>query len=126
MRAATLGRSLCRQFCSSLSPAREGPVSDISGQRVVVITVTPASPTIEVGSTIQLSALARDVNSEIVNGASFVGSSFNTSVATVDPNGLVTAVAVGNAIVDARIPGVAVTAGSASIHVAAAAASGGR
>jgi uncharacterized protein YjdB len=102
-----------------------GSSSDIDGQRVVVITVTPSAPSVAVGTTIQLQAKAQDVNSNDVPSATFVWSSFNESAATVSATGLVTGVAVGDAIVDARIVGVAVTAGSASVNVVAAAAAPG-
>ncbi len=122
MRAAKLGLILLPAILVTLVFCEGGSSADVDDQRVVVITVTPPSPTISVGSTVQLAAEARDVNSDVVSGATFVWSSFNESVATVDSNGLVTGVAAGEAIVDARIPGVAVTAGSASVSVVAAAA----
>ncbi len=122
MRAATLGRILLPAALVILVACEGRSSTTVDDQRVVVITVSPPTPTVEVGSSIQLSALARDVNSNIVNGASFVWSSFNESVATVESGGLVTGVAVGAAIIDARIPGVSVTAGSASLTVVAAAA----
>lgn len=92
--------------------------SDIDDRVIAVIAVTPPSPTIVgIGNTVQLSASAIDVNGEIVNSATFVWSSFNEPVATVNSKGLVTAVSAGGAIIDARIPGVSVTAGTANVTV---------
>ncbi len=117
MKVGKLGLMLLPAILISLASCEGGSSSDIDDQRVVVITVAPPTPTITVGSTVQLEATARDVNSQVVSGASFVWSSFNEPVVTVDANGLVTARAVGDAIVDARIVGVAVTAGSANVRV---------
>lgn len=122
MRAGKLATTLLSAALVVLAACEGGPPSGIDDRRVVVISVTPPSPSVAVGATVQLTATARDVNSDIVPGATFVWSSFNVGVATVDSDGLVTGVAAGNAIVDARIPGVAVTAGSASVTVTAAAA----
>jgi len=125
VRVATLGRMLLPAVSVLLVSCESGSSADIDGQRVVVITVTPSSPDVTVGGTIQLQAIAQDVTGNDVTGASFVWSSFNKSAATVSSTGLVTGVAVGEAIVDARIVGVAVTAGSASVSVVAAAAAPG-
>ena len=95
--------------------------SGIDNRVIAVITVTPPSPTIVgIGNTIQLSASAIDIKGETVNSATFVWSSFDEPVATVNSNGLVTAVSVGSVIIDARIPGVLVTAGTANVTVVAA------
>jgi len=125
VRVATLGRVLLSAVSVLLVSCEGGSSADIDGQRVVVITVTPSTPTVAVGSTIQLNATAQDVNSNDVTSATFVWSSFNESAATVSSTGLVTGVRVGDAIVDARIVDVAVTAGSASVNVVAAAAAPG-
>jgi len=122
VRLATLGRILLPAVLVLLVSCEGGSSSDIDDQRVVVITVLPPAPTITVGGIVQLEATALDVNSDIVSAATFVWSSFNEPVAMVDGNGLVTGLAVGQAIVDARIVGVAVTAGSSSVNVVAAAA----
>jgi len=101
-----------------LASCEGNSTSDIDNRVIAVITVTPPSPTIVgIGNTIQLSASAIDIKGETVNSATFVWSSFNEPVATVNSNGLVTAVSVGSAIIDASIPGVSVTAGTANVTV---------
>ena len=126
MRLAMLGRNLLPAVLVLLVSCEGGYSSDIDDQRVITITVIPPTPTITVEGTVQLEATARDVNSDIVSTATFVWSSFNEPVAMVDGNGLVTGLAVGQAIVDARIVGVPVTAGSSSVNVVAAAAAPAR
>jgi hypothetical protein len=121
-RMATLGRMLLTALSVLLVSCEGGTSSDFGDQRVVLITVTPAQPIIAVGSTVQLQAVAQDVHGDKVSGATFVWSSYNELKATVSSTGLVTGVEVGDAIVDARIVGVAVTAGSASVRVDPAAA----
>ena len=120
MRVGTLGQLLMPAALIVLASCEGGSTSEIDNRVIALITVTPATPTVTVGSTVQLSAEAKDVQGLTVSTATFVWSSFNVAAATVDSNGLVTAVAPGTAIVDARIPGVAVTAGSASVTVVAA------
>jgi uncharacterized protein YjdB len=122
VRVATLGRMLLPALSVLLVSCEGGTSSDLGDQRVFVITVTPAQPIIAVGTTIQLQAVAQDVHGADVSGAAFVWSSYNELKATVSSTGLVTGVEVGDAIVDARIVGVAVTAGSANVRVDPAAA----
>lgn len=122
MKLGALGRLFLPAALIILASCEGVTTSDIDDRVIAVITVTPPQPSVTVGSTVQLSAIATDVDGQTVSSATFVWSSFSEPVATVDSNGLVTGVAPGNAIVDARIPGVAVTAGSASVTVVAAAA----
>ena len=122
MKVGALGRLFLPAALIVLASCEGVTTSDIDDRVIAVIAVTPPQPSVTVGSTVQLSAIATDVDGQTVSSATFVWSSFSEPVATVDSNGLVTGVAPGNAIVDARIPGVAVTAGSASVTVVAAAA----
>ena len=72
------------------------------------ITVSPASAALQsLGETVQLAATVRDQNGHAMSGATVAWASGDTSVATVDASGLVTAVANGIASVTA-------TSGSAS------------
>jgi hypothetical protein len=81
------------------------------GPGVKSIAVTPSSPTVTVGGTVQLKATAQPAKA----ASSFVWSSSNTGVATVSSStGLVTGVAVGTATIRAAAGGVT---GSASVTV---------
>ena len=75
-------------------------------QPVASVEVSPSAQTIELGSTLQLTAEAFDENGEAVAGAEFSWESSDAAVAAVDAGGLVTGVAVGAATITA-------TAGSA-------------
>lgn len=80
---------------------------------VTTVTVSPNATTLDVGGTATLSAQARDQNGNVMS-ATFSWSSSNTSVATVDANGRVTARTAGSATVRATASGVT---GSASVSV---------
>lgn len=69
-------------------------VSDVNSVATITLT-TPSSSNVAIGSTLQLTASATDVNGNALNVTSFNWTSNNTSVATVDQNGLVTGVADG-------------------------------
>ena len=64
---------------------------------VATVTVTPASATIIVGGTQQLSAVTKDAAGGVLTGRTISWSS-NNAAATVDGNGLVTAVSVGGPV----------------------------
>ena len=77
---------------------------------VASVTVSPSSAAINVGQTQQFTAVAKDSNGNVINGASFTWSSDTTSVATVNSNGLATTVAQGTAHITATSSGVNGTA----------------
>lgn len=58
---------------------------------VSTVTVTPASATMKVGETLQLTATLKGANGETLSGRTITWSSSNPLLATVDTNGLVTA-----------------------------------
>src|SRR6202008_2257310 len=62
------------------------------------VTVNPSPVSLVVGGTQQLSAVLRDAAGNVLTGRTVTWSSSNTGVATVDGNGLVTAVAAGGPI----------------------------
>lgn len=67
------------------------------------IAVTPSSHTLEaIGETVQLRATVRDQRNNIMSGQTITWSSGNEAVATVDGNGLVTAVSDGMTEITAR------------------------
>ncbi len=121
MRVGLLGRVLLPAVLIVLASCEGGSTFDVDDRRIAVITIRPATPFVDVGGTVQLAATAYDTESNIVSAAAFVWGSFNEAVAIVNENGLVTGVAEGTAIIDAKIPGVAVSAGSASVTVTSAA-----
>jgi plastocyanin len=84
------------------------------------VAVTPSSPTVNVGSTTTLTAVAKDQNGATFPGASAATwSSSDVSKATVDPvSGVVTGVANGSATITASITSGSVThTGSQQISV---------
>lgn len=81
----------------------------LRGVRGGSVTVTPVSPVLSGnGATQQLSATARDAQSNVLGGlinSNYTWTSRNTSVATVDASGLVTAAGAGTAVLVAVAPG---------------------
>ena len=81
---------------------------EASGSSVVTVTqsvasveVSPSAQTIELGSTLQLTAEAFDENGEAVAEVEFAWETSDAAVAAVDAGGLVTGVAVGTATITA-------------------------
>jgi uncharacterized protein YjdB len=67
---------------------------------VATVTVTPPTASLVVGvtQTQQLTAVTKDANGNVLTGRLVSWSSSNTALATVDGNGLVTAVAAGGPV----------------------------
>src|SRR5438034_11776810 len=57
---------------------------------VASVTVSPATPSVPPGQTVQLAAIPKDANGTPLTGRTVTWSSSNPAVATVDANGLVT------------------------------------
>ena len=70
--------------------------------RATTVMVSPATAELDVGETVQLTAVVRDQNSNVMAGASVTWMSGANSVATVNASGLVTGVAGGTATITAR------------------------
>jgi hypothetical protein len=87
---------------------------------VASVTVAPASTTVQVGSTAQLTATPKDANGATLPGRTVTWVSSNTSVATVTASGLVAGVTAGSATITATSEG---RSGSAAITVVAQSAS---
>jgi hypothetical protein len=66
------------------------------GGIVTSIVISPATASVAAGGTQQFMAVAKDSNGMVVSGAALTWASSNKAVATIDGNGLATAVAVGS------------------------------
>lgn len=84
---------------------------------VTSVTVTPATGSLIIGATLQLSATTKDAAGDTLTGRAISWSSSNTSIASVSSSGLVTAVGVGTATITASSEGIS---GTSSIAVATA------
>src|SRR5258706_7707099 len=72
---------------------------------VASVSVSPASSSIQVGGTVQLSATTRDANNNVLTGRVVTWSSATPSLAGVSASGLVTALVVGSVQVTATSEG---------------------
>src|SRR5436190_5472082 len=84
---------------------------------VASVTVTPPSASVQVGQTVQLTATPKDANGNTLPGRTVTWASSNTTVATVNGQGLVTARVAGGATITATSEG---QSGTAAITVTAA------
>jgi len=73
-----------------------GPLDNVAS-----VTVTPSSPSIDVGLTVQFQAQALDANNQPIANVDFTWQSSSTGVATIDQNGLATALTVGTTAITA-------------------------
>jgi len=83
---------------------------------VATVAVSPATSSLQVGATVQLSATTRDANNNVLTGRVVAWSSANSSVASVSSSGLVTAVKAGTAVITGSSEG---KSGSSTITVTA-------
>lgn len=72
---------------------------------VASVTIAPATKTLRIGTTVQLTAMTKDSAGNVLTGRAVAWSSNATGVATVSASGLVTAVAVGSATITATSEG---------------------
>lgn len=93
---------------SAVITASSGAVQATLGvdvaQKFVALTMTPASPSLGIGATVTLVAVARDARNAAISGAT--GTTFTTSNrsrALVDAGGVVTAIAPGGATITASL-----------------------
>ena len=84
---------------------------------VASVTVSPASAMLVLQGKMQLSAVVRDANGRVLAGRPIAWTTDNAPVATVDANGLVTAIGVGSAAVTATSEGVSDTAAITAIAI---------
>ena len=83
---------------------------------VATVSVAPTTLPLQVGQTGTLTATTRDAGNNVLTGRTVTWSSANTGVATVAPNGTVTAVAPGTAVITASSEG---KTGTATVTVTA-------
>jgi len=83
---------------------------------VASVSVSPASATLQIGQTVQLTATPKDANGNPLTGRTITWGSSNTAVATVTGSGLVTGVVAGSATITATSEG---QSGTAAITVPA-------
>jgi len=76
------------------------------GGDVVLIEITSPSTTVSVGSTLQLTATAKNADGGTVSGKTFTWTSGQASVATVDNTGLVAGLVAGITTITAKVDGV--------------------
>lgn len=88
----------------------------IAPDPVAVVEVSPASSSIVVGSTAQLTAIPRSVSGQALTGRTVTWSSSTPALASVSSNGVVTGLAPGNAVIIASVDG---KQGSAAVTVRA-------
>ena len=86
-----------------------GPVTDHGGTpdpvAVSNVLITPTSATVAMGNATQLTAVARDANNNTLTNRAITWSSSATNIATVNTQGLVTAVAAGAVTITATSEG---------------------
>mgnify|MGYP001596321851 CR=1 FL=1 len=74
--------------------------------QVATVEITPVSGMLAVGSTLQLGAIARNLGGAALTGRTFSWRSSDATVASVNASGLVTALAVGETNIAAKVEGV--------------------
>src|SRR2546428_108494 len=107
--ATTVAVTLAVQSCELPRSVDTGTATPVAQ-----VVVTPPSGTTPVGQTVQLTATPEDAAGNALSGRAVIWSSSQSSVAGVDANGLVTALATGSATITATSEG---KSGSASITV---------
>ena len=102
---------------TAMSEGKTGTASvTVSNTPVASVTVSPATASLTVGQTAQLTATTKDANGNILSGRPVTWSTSNASVATVSSSGLVTAAGAGSATITAMSEG---KSGTATITVTA-------
>jgi uncharacterized protein YjdB len=85
--------------------------SQITVNRPVVdIEISPETATVEVNSTIQLTATLLDANGDVITGRTVNWTSSNSNIASVDNTGTVTGNQEGDVVITARAEGISATA----------------
>ena len=99
--AALAGVALATACGGGDSPTPTAPPTAPDPPRATSVAVNPATAELDVGETVQLAAVVRDQNSNVMAGASVTWMSGAGTVATVNTTGLVTGIAEGTATITA-------------------------
>jgi uncharacterized protein YjdB len=97
--AAITAASEGKTASASLSVSAPAPIP------VATVSVSPTTSSVQVGATVQLSATTRDASNNVLTGRAVAWSSANTGVASVNSNGLVSAVTAGTVQITASSEG---------------------
>ena len=101
--AVSVGSAVITATSEGISGTSSVTVSNVP---VASVTVTPANPTLSVNQTLGMTATMRDAGGNILSGRAVTWASQDQAVATVDAQGVVTAVASGTATITATSEGV--------------------
>lgn len=100
---------------SATSEGRTGTTAvTVIAPTVATVQVSPGTAAIPVGQTTALNAVARDAGGTVLTGRTVNWTSSNGAIASVNGNGLVTAVSLGNATITATVDGIQ---GAATVQV---------
>lgn len=80
-----------------------------SSQAISSVSIEPDEVTLGIGSVTPLTAVAKNANGTVLTGRVFTWSSSNSNIATVDRDGMVTGVAVGDVTITAISSGISAT-----------------
>lgn len=110
-RVSTAGMLSARNIGNATISAEAGGKSGsvavtVAPVPVATVSISPASPTVQVGGTSQLSATTRDSSGATLSGRTVSWNSSNTGVATVSSSGLLAGVTAGSATITATSEGI--------------------
>ena len=100
------------------TPSPPTPPPPPPAPTVSVVEVSPAMATVEAGKTQRFVATAKASDGTVIGGVNFAWSSSNTAVATINNNGVATAVAAGTATIRATGNGVSSSPATITVTVA--------
>jgi hypothetical protein len=113
-RGVAPGTATIKATSEGVSGSSTIKVSAIAVAAVASVTVTPSSDSVDIGQTLQFTAVTRDSNNAILNGRTVSWGSNATGTATVTVSGQARGVAAGTATITATSEG---KSGSATIKV---------
>jgi len=96
---------------STVAPSNNPPTQQPPAPAAVAtVELTPTSPSVLAGSTVQISATTKDAQGSVLTGRTITWTTSNSALATVSSTGLVTTIAPGNATITATSEGKSGTA----------------